>query len=81
MTAQSMVGVASDPVEVDAEHYKVEAESDRVRVLRITYAREVEDAWPPGISSCVPDGRPFAINVPRWKIRRDHRSRRSDPAA
>jgi len=37
MTAQSMVGVANDPVEVDGTHYIVEAESDRVRVLRIKY--------------------------------------------
>lgn len=38
MTAQSMVGMtADDPVEVDATHYTVEAENDRVRVLRIKY--------------------------------------------
>ena len=28
---------AQDPVKVDAKHYKVEFENDRVRVLRITY--------------------------------------------
>lgn len=34
MTAQSTVGIASEPVQVDGEH-DIEAESDRVRVLRI----------------------------------------------
>src|SRR6267154_802470 len=29
--------MAQDPVKVDAKHYKVEFENDRVRVLRITY--------------------------------------------
>ena len=28
---------ADDPVEIDAKHYKVEFENDRVRVLRIKY--------------------------------------------
>lgn len=29
--------VASDPVAIDAKHYKVEFENDKVRVLRIKY--------------------------------------------
>ena len=29
--------MAQDPVKVDAKHYKVEFENDRVRVVRITY--------------------------------------------
>jgi quercetin dioxygenase-like cupin family protein len=29
--------VLTDPVKVDSKHYKVEAENDRVRVLRVTY--------------------------------------------
>src|ERR1700724_1184602 len=31
------VATAQDPIKVDAKHYKVEFENDRVRVLRITY--------------------------------------------
>lgn len=30
--------MAQDPVQVDAKHYKVEFENDKVRVLRINYA-------------------------------------------
>ena len=29
--------VSADPVTVDAKHYAVEAENDRVRVLRVKY--------------------------------------------
>ena len=29
--------VLTDPVKVDSRHYKVEAETDRVRVLRVNY--------------------------------------------
>jgi hypothetical protein len=29
--------MAADPVEVDAKHYKVEFENDRVRVFRVSY--------------------------------------------
>lgn len=56
-------GVATaDPVKVDAKHYKVEFENDRVRVLRITYA--------PGEKSVMhhhPDG--VAVNLTDDKIR------------
>src|ERR1700682_2264428 len=31
------VATAQDPIKVDAKHYKVEFENDKVRVLRITY--------------------------------------------
>ena len=37
MSAQSSVGIAQDPVQVDAKHYTVEVENDKVRVLRIKY--------------------------------------------
>ena len=37
MSAQSLVGVAQDPVNVDSQHYTVELENDKVRVLRIRY--------------------------------------------
>ena len=37
MSAQSNVGVAQDPIQVDAKHYSVELENDKVRVLRIRY--------------------------------------------
>ena len=37
MTAESMTGVADDPVDVDPQHYTVEAETDRVRIVRVKY--------------------------------------------
>jgi len=36
-TAPTPRAKSADPVQVDAKHYKVEFENDRVRVLRITY--------------------------------------------
>jgi hypothetical protein len=38
-TARMPQPAVEDPVKVDAKHYKVEFENDRVRVLRITYKR------------------------------------------
>ena len=37
MSAQSTAMPGQDPVKVDAKHYKVEVENDKVRVLRIKY--------------------------------------------
>ena len=37
MTERSSVGVAQDPVDVDAKHYTVEVENEKVRVPRIKY--------------------------------------------
>lgn len=37
MSAQSNVGVGQDPVQVDASHYTVEFENDKMRVLRVKY--------------------------------------------
>jgi mannose-6-phosphate isomerase-like protein (cupin superfamily) len=36
-TAPKPQPVSADPVHVDPKHYKIEAENDRVRVLRATY--------------------------------------------
>lgn len=36
-TAPKPQPVSADPVHVDSKHYKVEAENDRVRVLRVRY--------------------------------------------
>jgi quercetin dioxygenase-like cupin family protein len=36
-TAPKPQPISADPVHVDSKHYKVEAENDRVRVLRIKY--------------------------------------------
>ena len=36
-TAPKLQPSFSDPVKVDAEHYSVDAENDRVRVLRVRY--------------------------------------------
>ena len=55
-------GGTSDPVKVDAKHYKVEFENEKVRVLRISYA--------PGEKSVMhhhPDG--VAVNITDDKIR------------
>jgi uncharacterized RmlC-like cupin family protein len=37
MTERPSVGVAQDPVQVDAKHYTIEVENEKVRVLRIKY--------------------------------------------
>jgi len=37
MSAESNVGVAQDPTQVDSNHYTVEFENEKVRVLRIKY--------------------------------------------
>ena len=37
MSAQSNVGVGQDPVQVDASHYTVEFENEKMRVLRVKY--------------------------------------------
>ena len=36
-TAPKPHPISADPVHVDSKHYRVEAESDRVRVLRVKY--------------------------------------------
>ena len=37
LSAHVAPGMAQEPTKVDAKHYKVEFENDKVRVLRITY--------------------------------------------
>jgi len=47
-----------DPVNVDSQHYKVELENDRVRVLRITYGpreKSVMHSHPDGIAVFLTD--------------------------
>ena len=36
-TAPKPQPISADPIHVDSKHYKVEAENDRVRVLRVKY--------------------------------------------
>src|SRR6267378_8673815 len=51
--------MAQDPVKVDAKHYKVEFENDRVRVLRITYGpheKSVMHAHPASVAVFLTDG-------------------------
>lgn len=58
-----------DPVRLDANHYKVELENDRVRVVRIKYgAREgsVMHQHPPGIGVFLTDAR-FRFAYPDGK--------------
>ena len=53
------VATAQDPVKVDAKHYKVEFENDRVRVLRITYGpheKSVTHHHPPSVAVFLTDG-------------------------
>jgi quercetin dioxygenase-like cupin family protein len=50
--------MAQDPVKVDAKHYKVEFENDRVRVLRITYGpheKSVMHAHPANVAVFLTD--------------------------
>jgi quercetin dioxygenase-like cupin family protein len=51
--------MAQDPVKVDAKHYKVEFENDRVRVLRITYGpheKSVMHSHPTSVAVFLTDG-------------------------
>ena len=52
-TAPKRKPIAADPVKVDPQHYKVEFENDRVRVLRIAYApheKSVMHGHPAGVA-------------------------------
>jgi len=74
-TARMPPPIADDPVKVDPKHYKVEFESDRVRVIRIHYGpgeKSVMHSHPESV--CVflsnaqakftyPEGRTENINV------------------
>src|ERR1700693_1088763 len=51
--------VAQDPTKVDAKHYKVEFENDKVRVLRITYGpheKSVMHHHPANVAVFLTDG-------------------------
>ncbi|UCH65433.1 MAG: hypothetical protein JSW63_12650 [Ignavibacterium sp.] len=51
--------LAQDAVKVDPEHYKVEFENDKVRVLRITYGpgdKSVMHSHPEGVAVFLTDG-------------------------
>src|SRR6202171_6379078 len=53
------IAVAQDPIKVDAKHYKVEFENDRVRVLRITYGpheKSVMHHHPASVAVFLTDG-------------------------
>jgi len=55
-----------DAVKVDAKHYKVELENDRVRVIRIKYGareRSVMHQHPPGVGIFVTDAH-FKFSYP-----------------
>ena len=52
--------MAQDPVKVDAKHYKVEFENDRVRVLRISYGpheKSVMHEHPANVAVFLTDGK------------------------
>ena len=58
-----------DAVKVDAKHYKVELENDRVRVVRISYApgeKSVMHQHPPGVVVFLTDGK-FKFTFPDGK--------------
>ena len=51
--------IAQDAAKVDPEHYKVEFENDKVRVLRITYGpgeKSVMHSHPEGVAVFLTDG-------------------------
>src|SRR6267143_2366795 len=51
--------MAQDPVKVDAKHYKVEFENDKVRVLRINYGpheKSVMHSHPSSVAVFLTDG-------------------------
>lgn len=55
----SAPAMAQDPVKVDAKHYKVEFENDRVRVLRIQYGpheKSVMHSHPDSVAVFLADG-------------------------
>jgi quercetin dioxygenase-like cupin family protein len=59
-TARMPQPTADDPVQVDAKHYKVEFENDRVRVLRIKYGpgeKSVMHSHPESIAVFLTDAR------------------------
>jgi len=58
-----------DPVKLDAKHYKVELENDRVRVVRIKYCGEEKSVihqHPPGVGILLTDAR-FKFAYPGGK--------------
>src|SRR5260370_1602589 len=80
--------MAQDPVNVDAKHYKVEFENDRVRVLRITYGpheKSVMHAHPASVAVfltdssakfTLPDGKTlsndFKAGMVQWEVGGKH---------
>jgi hypothetical protein len=55
-----------DPVKLDASHYKVELENDRVRVVRIKYAgkeKSVMHQHPPGVGIFLTDARSKGVSI------------------
>jgi quercetin dioxygenase-like cupin family protein len=59
-TAPAPQPVSADPVKVDSKHYKVEAENDQVRVLRIRYGpheKSVMHAHPATVAVFLTDNR------------------------
>ena len=58
MSAQSNVGVAQDPIQVDSKHYTVEFENEKIRVLRIKYGPHEKSQMhghPPSVAIFVTD--------------------------
>ena len=52
--------MSADPIEVDPEHYSVEFENEKVRVLRIRYApgeKSVMHGHPDSVAVVLSDGR------------------------
>jgi quercetin dioxygenase-like cupin family protein len=63
------VALPRDAVKLDTKHYKVELETDRVRVVRISYAageKSVMHQHPPGVVVFLTDGR-FKFTYPDGK--------------
>jgi quercetin dioxygenase-like cupin family protein len=66
MASQIVGTTADDPVQVDAEHYTVEAENDRMRVVRVKYGPHEKSKMhghPASVAVFLTDGR-FRFTYP-----------------
>lgn len=69
MSASAQPAFERDPVKLDARHYKVELENDRVRIVRIKYSGKegsVMHQHPPGVVMFLTDA-DFRFSYPGGK--------------
>ena len=69
-TVSSKTTFERDPVKLDAKHYVVETENDRMRVVRIKYGgreKSVMHQHPPGVGVFLTDGH-FNFSYPDGRV-------------